>query len=45
MQEGLMNAKMSTQEIILTSLLVARTEGWDPGGRILRGAPTGRFCP
>lgn len=30
---------------MLTSLLVLRTEGWDPGGRILRGAPTERLCP
>ena len=28
----------------LTSLLVVRTEGWDPGARILRGAPTERLC-
>lgn len=31
--------------VMLTSLLVWRTEGWDPGGRILRGAPTERLCP
>lgn len=31
--------------VVLTSLLVLRTEGWDPGGRILRGAPTDRLCP
>lgn len=31
--------------VALTSLLVLRTEGWDPGGRILRGAPTERLCP
>ena len=30
--------------VSLTSLLVLRTEGWDPGARILRGAPTERLC-
>lgn len=30
--------------VSLTSLLVLRTEGWDPGARILRGAPTDRLC-
>lgn len=28
-----------------TSLLVFRTGGWEPGGGILRGAPTERLCP
>lgn len=31
--------------VIFTSLLVFRTGGWDPGGGILRGAPTERLCP